>query len=66
MIVEVNGEDAVDLMSRAYGLDRLDDLDAGLPVEVSLYEVLDHTERQGLDGPTSCTLDADGLLRTGP
>jgi len=35
------------------------------PVMLSLFEVLDYTERQGLDPLTRCTLDTHGRLRFG-
>ena len=64
MVIEANGPEALEVMGRAYDLDRIDALDRGDPVRVVLYEVFDHTERPGANPHAVCTLDPDGRLRS--
>jgi hypothetical protein len=49
-------------MADAFGLDRIDAIDHGNPVIVSLFELLDQHDRNGLDPLTRCTLNSDRSL----
>jgi hypothetical protein len=64
-LLAVNGPDAVRDMGRAYGLERIEQLEQDLPVSVYLYEVSDAVpgdQMRGLPIHERYTLDTVGRL----
>jgi hypothetical protein len=64
-LIERNGSDSVELMGRSYRLERLDELEAGLPVIVTGFEIRDalpRALRDQVDTLAHYTLGSDGRL----